>query len=97
MWIERHPDAEKELEEAAKFYDSRLLGLGRDFVLEVRNTLALIEQFPLASSKISPNIRKFAVKRFPFNVLYALDDEVIFIVAIMHHRRKPGYWKTRLG
>ena len=95
MNIRRHPEAEAEMEASAKFYDERLPGLGREFVLEIQHSVRQIELFPPAGRRLSKNIRQRPVRRFSFNVLYAFDGNDIFVIAIMHQSRKPGYWKKR--
>lgn len=32
---------------------------------------------------------------FPFDIVYRYTREEIEIVAIAHHSRRPGYWKSR--
>jgi hypothetical protein len=34
--------------------------------------------------------------RFPFGVVYEIESENISVIAIMHLRRRPGYWKRRV-
>ena len=41
-------------------------------------------------------VRRLAVKRFPYHVVYLEAQTHIRILAIAHDRRKPGYWKSRL-
>ncbi len=33
---------------------------------------------------------------FPFGVLFAVAPDLIFMVAVPHLSRKPGYWRDRL-
>jgi hypothetical protein len=41
--------------------------------------------------------RHYPLARFPFSIIYRLkDDELIEIVALMHHKKKPGYWAGRV-
>jgi len=40
--------------------------------------------------------RRILLRRFPFGVVYGVMDDQIVVVAIMHTRRKPGYWKNRM-
>ncbi len=35
------------------------------------------------------------VRRFPFAILYRVEPERIVVVAVMHLRREPGYWRRR--
>ena len=41
-------------------------------------------------------IRRLAVARFPYHVVYLKPARELRILAIAHDRRKPGYWKKRL-
>ncbi len=35
------------------------------------------------------------VQRFPFGLIYRIDPEKIFIIAVAHLHRRLGYWKSR--
>ena len=39
--------------------------------------------------------RRHILRRFPYNVIYRVDEEQIHILAIAHHRREPVYWGRR--
>jgi hypothetical protein len=34
---------------------------------------------------------------FPYVVVYLDEPERVWIVAVMHAKRRPGYWRERLG
>jgi hypothetical protein len=36
------------------------------------------------------------IERFPYAVVYGIEDETIIVIAIAHTRRKPTYWVERL-
>jgi toxin ParE1/3/4 len=91
-----HPLAEQELIEAAHFYQRRAVGLGDNFVREVERALAQIVANPAAGSVLTGAIRRWLVRRFPFAILYQSGSERLSVIALMHLRRRPGYWKTRL-
>jgi plasmid stabilization system protein ParE len=90
-------EAEEEMNEAARFYERRKEGLGLEFLNEVEQTIASILAHPRSGPTISPNIRRRIARRFPFGVLYAIDGKKIVIVAVAHLKRRPGYWKERVG
>ncbi len=91
------PLAEKEMNEAALFYEERSPGLGRDFLDAVQGTVDAIVAHPNSGRRLSENIRRRIVPRFPFGVLYSVEPERVVVVAVMHLRRRPGYWKGRVG
>jgi toxin ParE1/3/4 len=91
-----HPLAEREFIAAAKFYETRAPGLGADFIRQIERTLAEVAARPNAGSVITGTaIRRRLIQRFPFAVVYEFGPENISIIAVMHMRRRPGYWKRR--
>ena len=88
--------ARTELQEAIEFYDSRRLGLGQEFSDEVGHALASILQNPTLSKKISGNLRRCRLRRFPYSLIYHLQGDLVLIVAVAHIRRHPAYWRSRL-
>jgi len=90
------PPAEEEMLEAARFYESRVQGLGREFLAEVRHASQRITEHPDAATPVRGKVRRRLIKRFPFGILYVNDPDEIVIVAVMHLRRRPGYWRNRL-
>jgi plasmid stabilization system protein ParE len=87
--------ARAELEEAVDRYEARRPGLGAEFAAEVQNAISRILQLPLASPRISPRCRRSRVARFPYGVIYQIRQNHILIVAVMHLRREPSYWRDR--
>lgn len=93
--IEFHHDADKEIKAAAAYYEERLIGLGSDFLEEIEQGLRRIQQFPLIWPVYEGEYRRYLLKRFPYGLIYRIGTEKIFIIAIAHLHRKPGYWKDR--
>jgi plasmid stabilization system protein ParE len=91
-----HPEASEEKLESARFYEARSEGLGSDFLASVEETTRRIEQFPEAGPVERASIRKRIVPGFPFTILYEVQGNQIFIAAVMHQRRRPGYWRERV-
>lgn len=92
-----HPEARNELEQSVDFYESQQEKLGLEFLKEIYYTIQRIMEFPESFSKLSTNTRKCITNRFPFIVIYQLKKNEIFITAIAHLSRKPGYWQDRLN
>jgi len=90
-----HPEAETEFNEAIEYYENNEPGLGYDFSMEVHAAIQNIVNYPTAWPILEDNIRRCLVKRFPFGVIYSLEQDEIFILAVMHLRRHPDYWKSR--
>jgi plasmid stabilization system protein ParE len=96
MKIVFHPEAYEEMIESAGFYEERDDGLGLRFLEAVEDTTRRIRQSPYAGPVERADIRKGFVSGFPFTVLYQVQRDRIYIAAVMHQHRKPGYWGKRL-
>ena len=77
-------------------YESQREGLRHEFILAFEKTLKDIQAFPGLGSKIEENCRRRRFKRFPYGVVFRVHEGKIIVLAVMHLRRKPGYWKHRL-
>ena len=45
---------------------------------------------------IDMHIRKFVLTSFPYNLIYVPSIDAVRILAVAHHKRKPGYWRNRV-
>jgi len=90
-----HPLARRELFESSDFYDQQAPGLGEVFLTRVEKSIEQIQRFPESGSRTAGEIRQSLVRGFPYSVIYRLDQESIFLLAIAHHKRQPRYWAGR--
>jgi hypothetical protein len=90
-----HPEAEREFVDAIDYYEECENGLGEDFSLEINATISNILAFPTAWPTIDVPVRRCLAHRFPFGVLYSIEHDNIYILAVMHLHRHPDYWKNR--
>lgn len=98
--VEFHSKARKELLEASLYYERLLEHLGDDFLQKVYADIELIYEHPQIGSPFPLPFRRIIVDHFPYAIIYKhekdQDDEIIFILAIMHLSRNPDYWKDRI-
>ncbi|MBI5747427.1 MAG: type II toxin-antitoxin system RelE/ParE family toxin [Nitrospirae bacterium] len=90
-----HPEARSEFHESARYYEFQQCGLGYRFVDAVRDAIQRIRSHPLLYREVEQGFRQCRVVRFPFGIIYRFNKEKVEIIAVMHLRRKPGYWKER--
>jgi toxin ParE1/3/4 len=91
-----HAEADAEMIDAAKYYETSSHGLGFSFLLEVESATGQIAVNPDACGLISDSIRRKILRRFPYSILYSIESDRIRIVAVAHHQRRPDYWRSRL-
>lgn len=90
------PEADQEMLEAARYYQSLSSGLGADYLDEVERAVQSLASSPQTWPVLEGHYRRRLVKRFPFGVIYRIEPDKILIVAVAHLRKKPGYWKNRI-
>ena len=90
------PEAEAELDEAVDFYEARKSGLGLEFAREAQASVLQIQQRPEAWAPIGRSCRRYNMNRFPYAIIYAIEPSGIIVIAVMHQKRRPGYWRKRL-
>lgn len=93
--IELHPEAEQEYLNAISWYGQRSITAGTRFESAFQQALDNINEFPLRWAIYFDDVRRYTLRRFPFNIFYRFDAERNFIIAVAHGRRKPGYWLSR--
>ena len=76
--------ARDEFDGAIRYYNSERAGLDR------------IEFWPNAWSRVSPLARLCKTKRFPYGIVYSVEEDEIVVIAVAHLHRQFGYWKKRL-
>ena len=89
-----HSTAEQDLSDAIDFYDQKQLGLGDRFFKEIQTAVHQISAYPHAWEQVDAQTHRCLTHRFPYGILYRIKSDHVRIIAIMHLRRKPNYWKT---
>jgi hypothetical protein len=95
MRVIRHPEVPQELEAAAFWYEERQPGLGGDFLEEYQATLGRILNEPERWHKVRGDNRKLNFHRFPCAIIYSVENDGLYIKAVMNLHRRPFYWKHR--
>ncbi|QKS30445.1 MAG: type II toxin-antitoxin system RelE/ParE family toxin [Candidatus Accumulibacter similis] len=90
------PLALAELHDAATFYALQATAeLGPAFVAEFERTANLVLANPLLGAVFRDTRRRYTLRRFPYSIIHQVGAEEIWILAVAHHRRRPGYWGHR--
>lgn len=87
--------AERELNDAAEYYELERPGLGTVFIAEVQRCTEGIVAYPQAAPPVRGAIRRRLCQRFPYGLLYPVTGDEIRILAVIHLRRRPGCWVGR--
>ena len=90
-----HPKAQTEFYESIDHYEGCEHGLGYDFSVEVYSAIQSILDYPEAWPVLEDDVRRRLTNRFPYGILYSIEPDGIFILAVMNLHRDPDYWKHR--
>jgi toxin ParE1/3/4 len=89
------PYVEREIDEAANWYEERQTGLRDRFLGAVEEALSKVEKNPRPYPTVHLDIRRASLGRFPYGVYYALLEDEIHVLAVVHDARHPSVWRWR--
>ena len=93
--IELHPSADEEFAAQVTYYEDREPGLGRRFYDEMIAHFDWIAANPEVP-RLRKGYRRVNLKVFPFYVAYAAEPDRVWVVAVAHGSKRPGYWMKRM-
>ena len=84
------PEAQIEIEAAIEWYESKQLGLGKEFYNYLDGYFETLKEatalFPI---KHKPVFRELALKRFPFVIIYEHTESEIFVYSVFNTYQNP--------
>ena len=92
------PGAEKDTNEAYTFYENHQTGLGERFLEELEIFYKKLNQHPAYYSFVSEDkiIRSLSLKIFPYQIIYEIAANELYVFAIHHFRQNPDQFIKRL-
>ncbi len=90
-----HPDTMEEYISTYNWYHEKGPHLADAFAHEIERAIRLIVEAPERWPKYLGKYRRILIRRFPYSLIYTITKEDIFILAVAHGHRRPGYWKNR--
>lgn len=99
MRVSFHPAALAEAERVQGWYEQRSLLAAAGFLQALTRAVRRIRDAPERHSRAAHGTRRILLEQFPFTVFYSVRPDEVFIVAVAHQKRRPGYWsdRTRAG
>jgi len=91
-----HQDAEAEFYAAVAYYEDQRQGLGADLQSEIEHAVHSVQLSPQTFPRHGDQgVQKCVVRRFPYTLFILELYDYIWIVAVAHQKRRPGYWTKR--
>lgn len=86
-----------DVEEAFKWYNKQIDGLGSRYYNQFWITIENIKSHPFIFSYLKAPVRKCRMKTFPYKIYYIVEKETIIILGVAHHKRSNAYIRRRLS
>ncbi len=85
------PQAQDEFEESLLWYLDRSISTSENFINQLENTFDRLCKNPFLGKCTYRNFYEIKIKKFPFNVVYFIEEanNQIVIVSIFHDKRNP--------
>jgi toxin ParE1/3/4 len=93
--IRFHPAAAAEVVAAVQWYAERSPIAARAFATELNACVERVREAPDRWPRYGHSTRRYLFPNFPFSLVHRVRNEEIEIIAVAHHRRRPGYWRSR--
>jgi len=90
-----HPQAEQEAQRAFRWYNERSPTAAHAFLADLDHAVLRVAEAPERWPHYQGTARRYIFQQFPFSLIYRITDDAIDVIAIAHHRRRPGYWSNR--
>ena len=91
-----NPAARIEYLEHVAYYESRQPGLGARYLAAFDTAMVKVCEVPHRYKvEFPPDIRRYRVPGFPYNILYRQVGVDVEVLVVAPHRRRPDYWLGR--
>jgi toxin ParE1/3/4 len=94
--VQFRPAANRDVIDAADWYESQLSGLGTRFFVDLDRVLSRIEasrdQFPI----VYRDTHRALLRRFPYGVFFKNYEDRTLVVAVADLRREASRWQRRM-
>jgi len=84
-------EAEFDIKSIFEYYENWRLGLGHDFLHWFEEGLSKIE---CNLFLIYKELRRIAIRRFPYRIFYLIQDKQIIVTAVFHVRNDLLSWES---
>lgn len=89
--IELQTEAIEDIQNAFVWYEEQKIGLGFSFLEEFEICIDKLSKYPFRFGLVNKWVRKIQVNRFPYLIVFEIEDDIVYINAVRHTSRKPKY------
>jgi toxin ParE1/3/4 len=92
-----HPEAREETNRSAEYIEQKRSGSGEELLDDIEQAFKNVSNEPMRWRVRRYGYRRYIVQRFGYLVWYRERNGYVFVIAVHHGSRKPGYWKKRIS
>jgi plasmid stabilization system protein ParE len=89
------PFAEEEISDAFQWYSERSSFAANALRAEIIAAIDSLAEDPMMWPADAEGVRYYILRRFPYTIHYEVAGALVTVLAVAHHRRRPGYWQNR--
>jgi plasmid stabilization system protein ParE len=90
-----HPEVADEIAQHKSWYEQRSEVAAQGFLLELERAINAVAESPERWPIAKRAERRYVFPRYPFALLYRVHADHVYITAVAHQSRRPGYWRHR--
>ena len=87
--IEIKEEALEDIRSVFQYYEKAVEGLGDDFLSELDEYISIVEDNPYLFEEKHKPFREVKINRFPYLIIYEIEEEKVIIYAVFHTSRSP--------
>jgi hypothetical protein len=80
-----------DIHEAFEWYEKQKEGLGFLLIEEIESCYTKLSEHPAYYTFINSTFRRIKVNRFPYFLIYEIEDDVVIVNSLFHAKRKPKF------
>ena len=88
--------ADQEVDDAVAWYDQQGNNLSVGFLDDLDRAVRIAKTYPLLATQVEPEIHRLLFVRYPYSLIYGIDEDTLVVIAVAHQQREPRYWADRL-
>lgn len=90
-------DADRDFIEDFIWYAKKNSDLAERFRENVKKEIEFLSNTPFACALLSKKVRQAIVHKFPYRIIFVIENRKVIIIAILHEKRSPAIWKKRIN
>jgi toxin ParE1/3/4 len=91
-----HPEAAREVEEARDWYWERNPDAEQGFLTDLDHAVEQVIAAPLRWPRYKAKTRRYVFRRYPYSLVYRIEDDLVRVLAVAHDSRRTKYWFRRI-